>query len=248
MIARYLGLTMSAEPALADAFALVALRHAVEPEIRSATKLYTAWCHEHIGALRSAIDRYGATRTGDGERLRRALFRGRRLGLFGLMRDFHDLITLAASVHACWIALHQAAREYRDLDLTARCGDCERQTMRQIAWLEMKLRQSAPQALTVPSNTIRGVIASIPSVSQLAAVADLARGPLLRRISPMVITAGAIAFLMAVALPRGLARAGGRSGRTTRSYRLAPAASANSSKRQPRALSLAAGLFRSAAE
>lgn len=197
-MARHLGLTISAERALEDAFALVALRHAVEPEIRNAARLYTSWCREHIVALRSAIDKYGATRTDDGERLRRALFRGRRVGLFGLVRDVHDLITLATSVHACWVALHQAAREYRDLDLTGSCGNCERQTMRQIAWLEMKLRQSAPQALTVPSNTMRGVIASIPSVSQLAAVTDLARGPLLRRLSPIAITAGGIAVLMAV--------------------------------------------------
>jgi hypothetical protein len=44
MIARYLGLTTSGELALADAIALVGLRHAVDPEMRKAAKMYSAWC------------------------------------------------------------------------------------------------------------------------------------------------------------------------------------------------------------
>lgn len=47
-----------------------------------------------------------ATRyTGDGERLRRALFRGLRYGGFGLVRDLQDLLTLATLVHGCWMGV-----------------------------------------------------------------------------------------------------------------------------------------------
>ena len=44
MIGRYVGLAMSAEQALADAFVVVGLRHAVEPEMRSAARLYSGFC------------------------------------------------------------------------------------------------------------------------------------------------------------------------------------------------------------
>ena len=98
MIACYIGLLANAERALADALALIGLRHAVEPEIRSAARTYAAWCRAHVDALGPAIDRYGASRNTDGERLRRALFRGPRLGGFGLLRDLHDLVTLATAV------------------------------------------------------------------------------------------------------------------------------------------------------
>jgi len=124
MIARYLGLTTSGELALADAIALVGLRHAVDPEMRKAAKMYSAWCCAHVDALQPAIERYGSVRSADGERLRRALFRGNRLGNFGLLRDIHDLVTLATSVRGCWSALNQAARESRDLDLVATSRNC----------------------------------------------------------------------------------------------------------------------------
>lgn len=96
MIARYLGLTVSGERALADAFVLVGLRHAAEPEMRNAGRLHSNWCNEHLDALRPAMDRYVRERSAEGERLRQALFRGRRRGGFGLLRDLHDLLALAS--------------------------------------------------------------------------------------------------------------------------------------------------------
>jgi hypothetical protein len=200
MIARYLGLTTSAELALADAFALVGLRHAVDPEIRRASTMYSAWCRAHVDALHPAIERYGSVRNTDGERLGQALFHGNRLGNFGLLRDVHDLVTLATSVRGCWSALSQAARESRDLDLLARCRDCNAEIVRQIAWLETKLHHSAPQALTVPSNWTKELVTSIPSRAQVGAVADRAPRALLRRLVPIAPTAGALAVGFVIAL------------------------------------------------
>jgi hypothetical protein len=193
MIARYLGLAVSGERALADAFVLVGLRHAAEPELRNAARLYSTWCRAHVDALRPVVDRYGAARCREGKRLQRALFRGQRLGGFGLVRDVHDLLTLATAVHGCWTALQQAARERRDRDLEAVCGACDAETTRQISWLETKLRQSAPQALTVPSLTGRELLASIPAGDQVGAIIDLVPGPALRRLVP---TTSAVAVLV----------------------------------------------------
>jgi hypothetical protein len=186
MIADYLGLAVSGERALADAFVLVGLRHAVEPELRNAARLHSNWCRAHVEALRPMVDRYGSARCRDGERLHRALFRGRRPGGFGIVRDLHDLLTLATAVHGCWTALLQAARERRDPDLEAVCDACDAETRRQLSWLETKLRQSAPQALTVPSPTGRELLASIPSGDQVGAILDLVPGPALRRLVPMM--------------------------------------------------------------
>ena len=43
MIPSYLGFTMSAERALADAFVLVGFRHATEPEMLNAARLHSNW-------------------------------------------------------------------------------------------------------------------------------------------------------------------------------------------------------------
>jgi hypothetical protein len=82
-------------------------------------------------------------------------------------RDLHDLLTLATSVHACSMALLQAAREARDADLEKACRACDAETLRQISWLELgkcRDRRAAPQALTVPVSTTRqlGALARLP--------------------------------------------------------------------------------------
>lgn len=195
MIARYLGITISHEQALADAFVMVGLRHAVEPEMRNAARLHSGWCHRHLGALQPMVERYGVVRSVDGERLRRALFRGRRLGGFGLTRDIHDLLTMAGAVQACWTVLRQAARARRDGSLEAVCRSCEGETAHQISWLETKLRQASPQALTVPPDTFHELGASVPSRAEIAAVFDLVPGPVARRLMPLAPVTGALVAL-----------------------------------------------------
>jgi hypothetical protein len=116
------------------------------------------------------------------------------------VRDFHDLITLATSVRGCWSALRQAARERRDPSLEAVCRACDAETIRSISWLETKLRQSAPQALTVPSDTARELAAWIPSRGEVAAVADQVPGPALRSLLPLAPAAGVVVLLLAVVL------------------------------------------------
>lgn len=214
MIACYIGLLANAERALADALALIGLRHAVEPEIRSAARTYAAWCRAHVDALGPAIDRYGASRNTDGERLRRALFRGPRLGGFGLLRDLHDLVTLATAVREGWTALHQAAREAHDHELAERSRACGEQTARMIAWLDTKVRHSAPQALTVPADTPTELRASVPSLAQLSAAAGPAARAILHRLVPVrpsaLAVAVALALGVAIARRAGVSRAAAR--------------------------------------
>jgi hypothetical protein len=200
VIARYLGLTLSSERALADAFVRVGVRHAAEPEMRNAARLYSNWGNERLGMLRPPAERYGTKRSREGERLRRALFRGLRVGEIGRLRDLHDLLILATSVHACWMALLQAAREERDRDLEALCRSCKAEIMRQISWLETKLRLAAPQALTVPPATRYELAAAIPTRQQIAAIADLIPGPALRGLAAPAPFAAVFVMLAALFL------------------------------------------------
>ena len=207
MIARYLGLTMSSERALADAFVLVGVRHATEPEMSNAARLHSNWCKAHLSTLRPLGERYGTKRSREGEQLRRALFRGRRLGGLSLLRDMHDLLTLASFVHACWMALLQAARTRRDGDLEKTCRNCDAETLRQMSWLETKLRQIAPQVLTVPVSTRYELTASVPTTQQIGAIADLMPGPVLRGLAPLAPLVGVCLMLPVLLL---LARPGRR--------------------------------------
>jgi hypothetical protein len=201
---------MSTERALADAFVLAGLRHATDPEMRNAARLHANWCRGHLDALQRVGRRHGAERRAEGQRLRRALFRGPRVGGVGLVRDVHDLLTLAASVHGCWTALRQAAREQRDEDLEAVCRACDTETVRQIAWLETKLRHAAPQALTVSSPPGRELMASIPDHHQIGALADLVPGPGIRAMLPLAPVAAVVLLLAAVWLAPGPGRRSGR--------------------------------------
>jgi hypothetical protein len=79
---------------------------------------------------------------------------------------------------------------------------------RQISWLETKLRQAAPQALTVPVSTARQLGASIPTLPQLGALADLVPGSAVRAVLPLAPVAvvglvAVLALLLTRASPRG---------------------------------------------
>jgi hypothetical protein len=150
--------------------------------------------------------RHGTQRTVDGERLRRALFRGWRFGGFGLVRDLHDLLTLATLVRGCWMGLLQAARERRDDELATVCREGDAATVRQIAWLETKLRQAAPQSLTTPSQVRREVAASIPSLAQLGPLVDLVPGPTVRGLMPLTPVTVVLVVAVILILPAWMRR------------------------------------------
>lgn len=105
------------------------------------------------------------------------------------------------------MALLQAALEARDVHLEKACRACDAETQRQISWLETKLRQAAPQALTVPASTPRQLGASLPTLAQLGALADLVPGSAVRAVLPLapvaVVPLVTVAALVLIrALPR----------------------------------------------
>jgi hypothetical protein len=142
----------------------------------NAARPHSNWCNGHLDILRPAAGVTEPAAAETGERLRRALFRGRRLGGFGLLRDMHDLLTLATSVHACWMALLQAARGARDSDLEKACRACAGETLRQI--LDAATRRLDTDA------------------PQLGALADLVPGPAFRALLPPAPVAVAVVLAL----------------------------------------------------
>lgn len=150
-IATYLGLLHGSEQQLAEAYTSVGERHAAEAEIRDMCKQLASWSRAHMQALGPLIHRYGAQTSKEPAQLAESLFQGPRITSTGLLRDLHDLWLLANQVHLCYLALGQAARALRDMDMERACQDLGLETDRQIAWLLTHIKQIAPQALVVPA-------------------------------------------------------------------------------------------------
>ena len=154
-LAEALRVTVEAERGLVDALVEVSRRHASEPDIRETTRLLAGWSRDHAQAL--AIDRLRLDgRPPDfGWRVPRASFGAPARAGVGLLRDLHQLTACVAFVEACWTILLQAALASHNLELEETCRTCGAETVRQRAWLDTKLSQVAPQALTVPVPPLR---------------------------------------------------------------------------------------------
>jgi formylmethanofuran dehydrogenase subunit D len=147
----YVGLLIASEKNVAEAFATVARRHEAEPDILDECRLFSKWSSEHVERLEPFRRRLGARTSREAKRLRRAVLDRGRKGGFGLLQDLHDLWLLAHEVHVCWNVLGQAVRALRDEQLEREILAMTSETDRQIAWLRTRIKQAAPQALTVPS-------------------------------------------------------------------------------------------------
>lgn len=74
-----------------------------------------------------------------------------RSGPVGLLRDLQDLYQLANLVGITWTLVGQAAYGARDRELIDIVERCDREMAAQLAWLRMRMRAAAPQALLVAS-------------------------------------------------------------------------------------------------
>jgi hypothetical protein len=154
-LAEALRVTVEAERALVEALLEVSRRHASEPDIRETTDLLAKWSRDHAQALAIERARLDQKPPGLGWRVPRASFGASARAGVGLLRDLHQLTACVAFVEACWTILLQAALASHNLELEETCRTCGAETVRQRAWLDTKLSQVAPQALTVPVPPLR---------------------------------------------------------------------------------------------
>ncbi len=177
-LSAYLGILRAAEQHLADALVLISDRHSADADVRDTARLLARWSRRHLDALEPHLDRHGVRDVPDAARVRAALFHGARVGGLGLLRDMHDLLTLATYVRGAWTAVFQAAMELHDSALSALCTAAAEDVDRALAWVKTRMRTTAPQALTVPPSRARELQASMPKSPTPASLPELLWAPL----------------------------------------------------------------------
>lgn len=148
-IGLYIRLAHHSEMQLAEAFSLVSNHHRDDPDVEETCRLLSSWSKHKSDATRPFIAAYGEQREKEPETLYSNLFQGPRTGGVALLRDLHDLWLLATEAMISWTVLLQASRALRDRELEDLCTAHVTQTDRQIAWLQTRTKQAAPQALVV---------------------------------------------------------------------------------------------------
>jgi HPP family len=171
-LGRALGLLRASELQLADALVLVAARHSRDAAVRDMAPKLAVWSREHRSALEAFAKRYGEVGTQHPLRVRSALLYGTRTGGGGLLQDLEDISLLVHQASLHWMSVDQAAKELRDDDLLAVTTRGKSENHEQHAWLETRIRELAPQALTVPPNLGAELRASIPRQPTVAAIPD----------------------------------------------------------------------------
>jgi ferredoxin-nitrate reductase len=150
-VQEYLGLMEGSEQALAEALEAVAKAHREEPDIFNECHMLARWSREELASLRKVITRYGEAKEAEPNRLRKAISPQLRKTGLGLVRDLHDCWLLAQESHMSLVILDQAAKALRDGEMQALVERVDFQNGRQLEWLKTRIKQAAPQALTVPS-------------------------------------------------------------------------------------------------
>jgi hypothetical protein len=125
--------------------------HPKTPDIGQQGALFRAWTSENVAALRPFVRTYGERREGEPAALDKALKIGRARSGFGLMRDLQDLWLMVNESTVSISVLNQAARALGDGELEKVLCNIDSRNERQRNWLFSRIRQAAPQALTVPS-------------------------------------------------------------------------------------------------
>ena len=146
-LATYLGLLHKSLRTLAEAFREVAKGHGEEPDVERTCEVLSKRIDSQVEKLGPIVERYGEHRESEPERLHAAEFEQTRTGGVGLLRDLHDLYALASFTDITWTVVGQAAQGLRDKELIDVVSSCEQDTVRQLAWLKTRIKQSAPQAL-----------------------------------------------------------------------------------------------------
>jgi len=148
-LATYVGLLENGCGTLADSYRQVAEGHSAEPDVRIICERFAGECDDQQRALQPIHERYGSHPEGEPERLHAEGLSETRSGGLGLLRDLHDLYTLAGYLQMAWTVVGQAGKGNRDVELVETVDRCAAQTSTQMAWITTRMKAAAPQALLV---------------------------------------------------------------------------------------------------
>jgi ferredoxin-nitrate reductase len=150
-IADYIGLLQESERRLVKGFRQVADSHREEPDLGSLCHVFASWSEQAAAALDPFVQRYGERKEGEPEKLDHALLVKRSPSAFNMLRDLHDLWLMVSESMISIDVLEQAARAKHDREFEKTIKSVRSINKRQRKWLRTRLRQAAPQTLTVPS-------------------------------------------------------------------------------------------------
>lgn len=150
-LADCLGLLHAAEERMLKGWAKLRDTHGSTPDVGMQCLLFSSWAQTNIAALKPYVDQYGERIEGEPEVLDRALLIQRKPNAFGLLRDLQDLWLMANESMVSIMTLMQGALALDDYAFEAVLKDIETRSSRQRDWLLTRIRQAAPQTLTVPS-------------------------------------------------------------------------------------------------
>ncbi|BBZ11049.1 hypothetical protein [Mycobacterium branderi] len=145
----YLSLLQSAETALAESHRKVAIGHQLDSDVYYTCQAFARQCDARNAALTPIVERYAHLGEPEPERLHPQGLTVARAGQIGLLRDLQDLYQLANLVDITWTLIGQAARGARDRGLINLATRCNQEIATQVAWLRMRMKAEAPQALLV---------------------------------------------------------------------------------------------------
>ncbi len=150
-MATYVGLLHRSEQTLADSFRAVGDGHSAEADVFHTCETLAKMSEEHVRLLAPIAERYGEEHGGDDveepERLHAHGLAEVRTGAVGLLRDLQDLHVLGTLCQTTWTVVHQGAQALHDQELIAAAEKANSSTSRQLAWLNTRMKQAAPQAL-----------------------------------------------------------------------------------------------------
>jgi hypothetical protein len=177
---------------LEDAYAEVADRHQRMADVRETCLLFSEWVRDDRRELEHLAGEYGESMSDEPAKLRAALFGGTRAGGLGLLKDFSDLQVLAHRLQGAWTLLDQAARAMHDSHFDETCRGGGARVQRQLQWLETRLKQQAPQALTVPPDRLSELEMSLPKRPSAMTMPLFAWAPLVSALSIAVLGGAAL--------------------------------------------------------
>jgi hypothetical protein len=156
-----LGQLHDAETDLAAEYRKVAERQAAEHDVYYLAHTLANQCDTHAERIRGFATRFGKdlSEPAGSETLENVLagirhktseLLGRRpeAGLL-LLHDLRQLYLMAQEANIHWIALGQVAQAVRDKDLLDEVAALHKETLAQIKWLKTRIKEAAPQILTV---------------------------------------------------------------------------------------------------
>ena len=195
-VAFTLAVLRGTERQLADAFAMLADKHARDAAIRDMSALMAAWSARHVESLEPLVKKYGRGASERPERLRSALFAGTRLGGLGALQDLQDVSLLVTEAEMGWTQLKEAGQALRDQEMLDIVEKGSEENTRQLQWVKTMVKELSAETLTIMADPMAEFRASIPKHLSVVAMPDPIWAPIAVALLTLAVGVPALLFGM----------------------------------------------------